>query len=433
VKVMIDSLEQDFSDKKVILMEDDYAFAKAIAAKIGKQLGCGVDIVRSFSELKNRLEKPDSGFFVGVLDYNTNTADATKAIEYASSKSLPIIVLTSQLDDDTRDTLLSKDIIDYILKRNTEDIDYLVSLIRQLARNSETEVLVVDDSSGYRKTIVDILKKQLFTTHEAKDGEEALEIIAEHSDIRLVLTDYSMPKMDGFELVTSLRKRKSKEELAIIAISGDASEVVVSKFLKFGANDYIKKPFSKEEFVCRVNNNIEHLFLIAFQKELANFDFLTGLYNRKYMMEAGATLYANAIRGNIEFIIGMMDIDNFKLINDMYGHDVGDLVLKDFTKCLNDCFRKSDIICRFGGEEFCVLLTNVDDRYILSTFEKFIHTVRQRQIVTKQKEIVSYSVSIGVCATLMDSFEMMIKRADEKLYEAKRAGKDRVLTDIVPS
>ncbi|MCI4399570.1 MAG: diguanylate cyclase, partial [Campylobacteraceae bacterium] len=245
--------------------------------------------------------------------------------------------------------------------------------------------------------------------------------------------DYFMPRMDGFELVTRLRKIKSKDELSIIAVSGDASEIVISKFLKFGANDYIKKPFSKEEFVCRVNNNVEYLYLIAFQKELVNFDFLTGLYNKKYLTETGKTLHENAVRGNIDFIVGMMDIDNFKLINDRYGHDVGDLVIKDFARCLNECFRKSDVICRFGGEEFCVLLTNVEDRYIEHTFEKLIHTVRASQIVTKEKEIVSYSVSIGVCATLMDSFEAMLKRADEKLYEAKRAGKDRVITDIIPS
>ncbi len=431
MKVMLDLMEQDFSDKKIILFEESQAFAKAIAAKIYKNLNCNVEIATDFEYFKKTIDKND-GLFVSIIDYESYGC-GEEAMEYALLKRIPVIVLASNFDDDIRDKLLSKNIVDYVLKRSIEDMDYLVNLIRQLARNSETEVLIVDDSSIYRSSIASILKNQLFKTYEAKDGEEALELMAKHSGIQLVLTDYFMPRIDGFELVTRLRKTRSKDELSIIAISGDTSEMVVSKFLKFGANDYIKKPFSKEEFVCRVNNNVEHLSLIAFQKELVNFDFLTGLYNRKYLMSAGQTLYANAARGNIDFIIGMMDIDNFKLINDRYGHDVGDLVIKDFARCLNECFRKSDVICRFGGEEFCVLLTNVEDQYIEHTFEKLIHTVRQSQIITKEKEILTYSVSIGVCATLLDSFEAMLKRADEKLYEAKRAGKDRVVTDLIPS
>jgi len=433
MKVMIDSLEQDFSDKKVLLKESDAAFAKAIAAKIFKDLNCEVHIVNDFSQLKEAIDTDKNSFFVGIFDYSLDTPSDIDDIDYAISKSLPTIVLTESFDDDTRDMLLSKNIVDYVLKRSVDDIDYLVRLIRQLARNSSIEVLVADDSSVYRKSLADILKNQLFTVHEAKDGEEAMEVIGQHKNIKLVLTDYFMPKMDGFELVTKLRKTKSKDELAIIAISGDTSEMVVSKFLKFGATDYVKKPFSKEEFICRINNHIEHISLVEFQKELANFDFLTGLYNRKYLVNTGKTLHANAIRGNIEFIIGMMDIDNFKSINDRYGHDVGDMVIKDFAKQLKECFRSSDIICRFGGEEFCVLLTNVEDAYISSTFDKLMHAVRNSEVITKQQEIVQYTVSVGVCATLLNSFDAMIKSADEKMYEAKRAGKDRVITDMLPS
>lgn len=433
MKVAIDFIEQDFSSKQIILKESNTAFAKAVAAKIYKDIGCEVHIVKDFDSLKKAIALNSNNFFVGIFDYSSDKPSDMEAIDFALSVKLPTIVLTEGFDDDTRDQLLTKNIVDYVLKRSVDDIDYLVRLIRQLHKNSSTEVLVADDSSVYRKSLSDILRNQLFTVYEAKDGEEALALIKKHKDIKLVLTDYFMPKVDGFELVTKLRKTKSKDELAIIAISGDTSEMVVSKFLKYGANDYIKKPFSKEEFVCRINNHIEHIALIEFQKELANFDFLTGLYNRKYMMGAGETLHANAVRGNIDFIVGMMDIDNFKSINDRYGHDVGDMVIKNFAHCLNECFRKSDVICRFGGEEFCVLLTNVEDQYIVAAFEKLLHKVREAKIVTRDNEIVQYTVSIGVCATLLGTFEDMLKAADERLYTAKKAGKDRVVADIIPS
>jgi diguanylate cyclase (GGDEF)-like protein len=415
---------------KILLLEDSEPFAKAISIKLKKELGWQVVIARSFAELKEVLQGPDHDFFVGVFDYYLPDSSNGETIDYAIENSLPVIVLTGSYDTITRDSLVKKDIIDYVLKRSIEDIDYLIGLIRQLYRNIYTKVLVVDDSSFYRSAITMLLKAQLYDTYEAKDGVDALEVMDEHKDISIVLTDYFMPNMDGFELVTKLRKKHTKDELAIIAISGDTSEEMVSKFLKFGANDYIKKPFSKEEFICRVNNNAEHLSLIKFQKALTNIDFLSGLYNRRYFMEAGQMLYVNSVRGNISFVVGIFDIDNFKQINDRYGHDVGDLVIKDFSKCLTKCFRTSDIVCRYGGEEFCVLLTEIEDQYVERTFEKVLKMVRSREVVSKNNNHVSYTVSVGVCATLMDSLDDMLKVADEKLYDAKKTGKNKVVTDM---
>jgi diguanylate cyclase (GGDEF)-like protein len=417
---------------KILLLEDSEPFAKAISMKLQKELGWQVVIAKSFAELIATVPDCEHDFFVGVFDYYLPDSSSGEAIDYAIANSLPVIVLTSAYDDDIRETLAQKEIIDYVLKRNIEDIDYLVSLIRQLRRNMDTKVLIVDDSSLYRALLKELLTTQMYNVYEAKDGAIALQVMEEQKDISIVLTDYFMPNMDGFELVTRLRKLYSKEELAIIAISSDSSQELVSRFLKFGANDYIKKPFSKEEFVCRVNNNAEHLHLVKFQKTLSNTDYLTDLYNRKYFMETGQIMYENSVRGNISFIIGMFDIDNFKQINDRYGHAVGDLVIKDFADCLRACFRTSDVICRFGGEEFCVMLTEVEDAYVEHTFNKLMQTVHSREIVTKNKNVVSYTVSAGVCATLMSSLDAMLKVADDKLYEAKKAGKNRVITDIEP-
>lgn len=417
---------------KILLLEDSEPFAKAISIKLQKELGWQVVVAKSFAELKTILPDSKHDFFVGVFDYYLPDSSGGEAIDYAIANSLPVIVLTSAYDDDIRENLAQKEIIDYVLKRNVEDIDYLISLIKQLRRNMDMNVLIVDDSSLYRALLKELLTTQMYNVYEAKDGAIALQVMEEQKDISIVLTDYFMPNMDGFELVTRLRKLYSKEELAIIAISGDSSEELVSRFLKFGANDYIKKPFSKEEFVCRVNNNAEHLYLVKFQKTLSNTDYLTDLYNRKYFMETGQILYENSIRGNISFIIGMFDIDNFKQINDRYGHAVGDLVIKDFANCLRACFRTSDVICRFGGEEFCVMLTEVEDTYVEHTFNKLMHMVRGREITTKNRNVVSYTVSAGVCATLMSSLDAMLKVADDKLYEAKKAGKNRVMTDIEP-
>jgi len=431
VKTAFDAMWQDISGKKVLLKTFDILFAKAIAAKITKELNCQVDIVQSINELKIALENSD--YFVGVFEYSAESTVDMGALDYAISRSLPVVVMTESLDDNTREVFLSKNIIDYVVSKSIEEIDYLVRLLGQLGRNSKMEVLVADDFVIDRTALFEILKSQLFIAYEAKDGDEALEILSSNDGIKLLLTNYHMPKMDGLELVSRLRKIKNKNELAIVAISHETDESIISRFLKFGANDFIKKPFSREEFICRINNTVEHIQLIELQKKLTSLDYLTGLSNRQFFMDAGKTLHANAVRGNIELVIAMIDIDNFKLINDRYGHDVGDIVIKDFSISLRECFRTSDVICRFAGEEFCVILVGVDDKYIKSTFDKLLHMTRKRDIYTKENKIVKYTISVGVCTTLFEDFEEMIKRSEVMLFEAKQAGKDRVVTDIFPS
>ena len=147
MKVAIDFIEQDFSSKQIILKESNTAFAKAVAAKIYKDIGCEVHIVKDFDSLKKAIALNSNNFFVGIFDYSSDKLSDMEAIDFALSVKLPTIVLTEGFDDDTRDQLLTKNIVDYVLKRSVDDIDYLVRLIRQLHKNSSTEVLVADDSS----------------------------------------------------------------------------------------------------------------------------------------------------------------------------------------------------------------------------------------------------------------------------------------------
>lgn len=431
MKTVFDAMWSPISKKRVLLKTFDLFFAKAVAAKINKELNCQVDIFQSLDEVKSALKKAD--YFACIIEYSSEIPDDINVVDYAISYSLPVVILTSSLADDMRELLLLKNIADYVLSRSIEDIDYLVRLLGQLGRNAKTEVVVADDSELDRKYLVQILKSQLFTVHEAEDGKAALEILSANNNIKLLLTNFHMPELDGLELVNALRKIKNKNELAIVAISSESDKAIISRFLKFGANDYIKKPFSREELVCRINNTMEHIQLIEFQQRLASLDYLTGLSNRQFFMDAGKTLHANAIRGNIELVVGMMDIDNFKLINDRYGHSVGDMVIKDFSISLQECFRTSDVICRFAGEEFCVILVNVDDKYIKTTFDKLLNMTRKRDIYTKDNKIAKYTISVGVCTTLFEDFEDMIKSSEVMLFEAKQAGKDRIVTDITPS
>jgi diguanylate cyclase (GGDEF)-like protein len=243
--------------------------------------------------------------------------------------------------------------------------------------------------------------------------------------VRLVITDNQMPGMDGFELVTEIRKTFSKEEVAVIGLSAVSGSSLSAKYLKRGANDFLVKPYSKEEFFCRVNQNIELLELVHEIKENSNRDYLTGLYNRRYFYDIGEKYFANAARNHLQLAVAMFDIDFFKVVNDTYGHAAGDLVIRRVAAAIAGDLRQTDLVARFGGEEFCVLAVNPGPE-TSELFERIRVRVAAMQIEYEGMEIrvsVSVGVVFGMCVTLADT----LRRADELLYQAKQGGRNRVV------
>jgi PleD family two-component response regulator len=165
--------------------------------------------------------------------------------------------LSGNIDKDFRKQMLNKNIIDYVNKRGVDDINFIIQSIQRLQKNKEHKVLLVDDSLVVRKQMKTLLENMYFKVIAVAHGEEALGML--NDDISLVLTDYNMPVMNGLELTHEIRQRYSKKQLSIVGLSSDKDDETIALFLKQGANDYIKKPFSKEEFSCRINNAVEAL------------------------------------------------------------------------------------------------------------------------------------------------------------------------------
>jgi diguanylate cyclase (GGDEF)-like protein len=273
------------------------------------------------------------------------------------------------------------------------------------------------------------LKKELlkhkFNLFEAKDGQEALNFLKNKS-VDLIITDYEMPNLDGLGLLKEIRKEKDKNILPIIALSSINNSAVVSRFLKNGANDYLTKPYSKDELMCRVNNAITNKELYEEIKQIATIDPLTKVYNRNYFYEASEQIFANAKRYNEDLSVAILDIDHFKKINDTYGHDVGDIVLKSVAKKMKKRLRGSDLLVRYGGEEFIILLPNTSLKKSFIAMEGLRETISKNKVEIDGEKIV-VTVSIGI-SDIKDtnSLDEAIKRADLKLYKAKNNGRDRV-------
>ena len=176
--------------------------------------------------------------------------------------------------------------------------------------------------------------------------------------------------LNGHDLTFKIRETRKKDNLAIIAISSLDKQETISKILRFGAKDVVNKPFSDNEIITRVNANLELLDLFSQIKEMANKDFLSGLYNRRYFFDAGKPIFSKNRRKKTSIAVAMVDIDKFKNINDTYGHAVGDILLVKATKILSEIVANDGIIIRWGGDEFIIILDGYNKEATINILSK---------------------------------------------------------------
>lgn len=411
---------------KVLVVDDSKTVLTLLKSELLQHDTIEPIFAQSYKEAMKKIREHQGNIQAAILDYNLPDAPKGEVVLLANSHHIPSVILTGTLDEKVKDLILTNCVVDFILKDDSSSIYSAVNSIARVLKHYETTVLIVDDSTVYRQSLSKSLKQIHLNVIEAKDGQEALDIInSEKHDISLVITDYEMPHMDGLQLTFTLREKHNKDKLGIIAISGSEHEDTISKFLKFGANDFINKPFTHNEVVTTVNANLEVLDLFNQIKNLANKDFLTGAYNRRYFFESGTAIFLKGKRKNKPLAVAMLDIDKFKNINDTYGHDVGDVAIKEIKRILDDTLRKSDLMARFGGEEFCILLEDI----LLEDTDKLFEKIRQSfesNIMNIGEKTISYTVSIGVKFGLSDSLEEMIRLSDEALYFAKENGRNQV-------
>lgn len=253
---------------KLLIVEDSRSASQLMKHVVIEEYGFEVDIAQSMTEAKSLLNDGDHQYFAGLLDLNLPDAPDGEIVDLAIETNLPSIVFTGYINSELREKIWKKGIIDYVLKNGPHSLDYVAKLIGRINKNKETKVLVVDDSKTsleYIRRLLDIHQFQVFT---ANNGEQGLEIFKSIEDIKLVITDSEMPGMNGIDLTTAIRKIANMEEVSIIGLSGMQKANLSADFLKFGANDFLFKPYGEEEFYCRINQNLEMLDSINKQKGL---------------------------------------------------------------------------------------------------------------------------------------------------------------------
>jgi diguanylate cyclase (GGDEF)-like protein len=407
---------------KLLILEDSKALAKILSIKISKEINFEIFIANTLAEAKTLIE--EHHFTIATLDLFLSDAKEDEVVDFFLEKSIPSIVMTGSHDNILQERISKKDIIDYVLKDRAESIDYMIAHIKRVIKNQSHTALIVDDSALYRQQIQNILSTQLLKTITASNGQEALDILRENRDITLLVTDYNMPVVNGLDLAITIRKERKKDKFPIIGISSDNLTAIT--FLKHGVNDFVNKPFFKEELSTRVNNTLDAMDNIAKLNTFAYTDFLTQVANRKAFYHDMISYYHKSKLNNTQFALAMIDIDFFKKVNDTYGHDVGDEVIKLLAKTIKENIKGRDIVARFGGEEFCVVLKDIPSDSAQMFFESLREKVASLRLTIEEGKQISFTISIGVTTLYHDNLDEMIKASDTYLYEAKTAGRNRV-------
>ncbi|SFV69975.1 hypothetical protein MNB_SM-4-594 [hydrothermal vent metagenome] len=358
------------------------------------------------------------------LDEKTNTI-----IEKLTDNDKYVIIITDYDNQDVREKILSYQVSDYVITNSEASADFVCKIIKRLSSNAEKTILIVDDSKLVLTQLSILLSSQNLNSVQCLDGELAWKHLTDMNakKIDLVITDYEMPNMNGYELVKNIRTKYSFEELPVLVVSGSENTYMISRFLKVGANDYITKPSINEEFIGRINNSLLIASMFSKIKDMAMTDQLTGLHNRLYFYEAGVKILTNVTRAGQKSAIAMIDIDNFKSVNDTYGHEAGDKALIHVGNTMKKALRSSDVLVRFGGEEFVIILPNCSHSKAIKVMQKVCNLVANSPCHLENDIDLTITISIGITSKLKD-VEEMIKTADEYMYEAKKSGKNRVFS-----
>ena len=411
--------------QRILLVENSRTFTTMLREAIEQRLELPVSVASSLAEAGELLDR-EEGWFLVLTGLVLTDGDRDQVVAYFVNRGLPTIVVSGVYDEDLRKRVLQQQIIDYVLKNTPGSIDYLVWLVQRMDRNRRISALVVDDSPSARAYAAALLSMYGHHVIEAVDGASALRAVEADPSIRLVIVDQEMPGMEGVELTRRLRALRARDKVAVIGISGNSDSSLIPRFLKNGANDFLRKPFSREEFFCRVSQNVDQLELIGTLQDLATRDFLTGLPNRRSFLEQTQRQLAQAGTDS-PVAVAMVDIDHFKHINDSLGHEAGDQAIRAVAAVLQAHTRPHDVSSRFGGEEFCLLVNGMDEAESLRHFEQLRQAIAALQLQFGDSTL-SMTVSIGVCRMpLRDgNLHQLITEADRQLYLAKAGGRNQV-------
>jgi diguanylate cyclase (GGDEF)-like protein len=291
-------------------------------------------------------------------------------------------------------------------------------------------VLVIDDSPLIHSLVRVRLEDEPVEVHFADSGRAGLEKAASMQP-DLILLDVDMPEMDGFEACRRLKADPGTAAIPVVFLSGASTAQQKVQGLDLGAVDYVTKPFDPAELRARVRAALRTKYLMDLLAKRAMIDGLTGLWNRACFEQRLASELSLVRRSERPLACAMLDLDHFKRINDTHGHPFGDEVLRGVANVIQEACRAEDVPCRYGGEEFVLLLPNTALEGAVSLAERIRAAVSNTPFIFRRERVaVTCSIGIADNMRLAGSDTSLVDMADQALYRAKQDGRNRAVSAL---
>ena len=413
------------SNAKIFLVDDDLKQAELLAAQVGR-FGYQVEVFTQLSELSQRLsEEIPTAILMDIVFPEGELAGAQEIhnLQEEFHNQLPVFFISVRDDTAARIQAIRAGGIGYFTK--PVDIDTLMDQVNKLSVREDPQpyrVLIVDDSEVQAKTSALHLKKAGMETQIVSESTQVLDAL---EDFRpdILLLDLYLPDYTGLELAQMIRQIKAYVGLPIVYLSAETDREKQLSAVGQGGDDFLTKPIKPETLIASVTARIERYRQL---QTLMLRDGLTGLFNHTTMREHLMQEINRAIRAEQPFSLAMLDIDDFKSVNDRFGHATGDKVLRSLAQMLTLRLRRADIIGRYGGEEFIIILPNTKENEAVELLDDLRESFAQIVHIAQKAEFqVTFSCGVAGFPQFV-SAAALNEAADKALYSAKRQGRNRV-------
>jgi two-component system cell cycle response regulator len=451
---------------RVLVVDDIMSNVKLLEAKLSAEY---FDVVTAFNGLECLARMAESVPDIVLLDVMMPGMDGFEVCRRIKSDPriahVPVVMVTALDQPSDRVAGLEAGADDFLTK--PVDDAALFARVRSLVRlKLMTDELRMRESTGQSMGLIDpavtlldtnpagrilVIEDRLETVawltaaltphHEVTSVdtfEEAL-VRVRGGDPDLVVVSLGMRGFDGLRLCSQLRSLPEGRNIPILVVVSDGDRRKLTQALEMGVNDYLTRPVDRNELVARVRTQLRKKRYadrlrhnVQLSLEMAITDQLTGLHNRRYMSRHLDNLVSSAKKNERPIAFVIMDIDYFKAVNDTHGHDIGDEVLKEFASRIAANVRGIDLACRYGGEEFVVVMPDTDVSFACQVSERLRHSIETTPFrISRAPNALNLTISIGIAGLegSDDTADALLHRADQALYRAKKTGRNKVVAD----
>ncbi|MBX9458899.1 MAG: diguanylate cyclase [Rhizobium sp.] len=323
-----------FEGRRVLLVEDTRLYSVAVRSLLESRFGLVVVHCATLAAVRRELDASGDRFDVAIVDLCLADAPHGETLEYVLGRSIPAIVFSGYTSEARRETVLASGAAELVYKNSPRSLDNLVDAIERVLSLSLPTALIIDPEEG-RSDVAKAIGRHIFDVVHCRTEAEALAALdGANGAIELVVVRDDLARRDGYALLDTLAQRLGEDAVRVVGFTAEPAFDAVSRFLKAGGHDFLQLPMSAADIEGRLTHTLAMHRQIQSLQRMASRDYLTDMLNRRYFFDRGPKLVEMCLRQKAPVCTALLDIDHFKRLNDTYGHEVGDLVLKAVSRKL---------------------------------------------------------------------------------------------------